>query len=513
MTSIRIILPEQVVPSNRFSIFCMTFNMKKLILIIGLFASINVYSQGWQLLNTGLTTPLKIYSMYFTPQSNYQTGYAVGGQYYQTGLVIKTTDGGDTWSAPVVVTGDILYGVWFIDDNTGFVCSANGKVFMTTDGGAGWTIVLDDPTASFGRIVFKDSQIGVVGGTGVIYTTFNGGLAWIPSPGGSAYNVQDITWGGGNTWYLAGYEKVAKSTDNGVGWTTIHNQAGDLLLGIDSRNSSTLAACGDYGYIYLSNDAGVTWSSLSVDDMLFHDILYVDSCNIYACATPGMIYKSTDGGASFTNTDYLGDFGMFSFFKTDSNWIYVSGSSGNIWRKQDTATLGPVVYAGPDTTICAGDCITLSSATASNCNSVTWATFGDGTFSAPSVVNPTYCPGSADTLAGTVTLVMEGIGSAFCGTSTAIDYLILTIIPCSVGIEGFESTGDFLVYPNPVTDIIYLPVALQSNVISIMDATGRLVMEKRNTQKIEMGNLQPGIYFLKAYRPDNSFYRTVIIKN
>ena len=64
---------------------------------------------------------------------NADTGWAVGGMF--PGGVIKTTDGGESWTFLDCVTGDIPSGVSFIDANTGWVVGPNGTIIKTGDGG------------------------------------------------------------------------------------------------------------------------------------------------------------------------------------------------------------------------------------------------------------------------------------------------------------------------------------------------------------------------------------------
>ena len=104
----------------------------KLTLIFLLSVSI-AFSQSWVELATGLPSNIKVHSIVFTPQSNYQTGYAVGGDNYTSGVVIKTTDGGDTWSAMNTIASEELYSVSFPSNDTGYTCSMEGKVYKTTN--------------------------------------------------------------------------------------------------------------------------------------------------------------------------------------------------------------------------------------------------------------------------------------------------------------------------------------------------------------------------------------------
>src|ERR1700687_136600 len=74
---------------------------------------------------------------------NAQTGWAVGShrvfgtdRYTQT--ILHTIDGGDTWTRQETGSSWPLYGVSFVDAMTGWVVGAY-RIFHTTDGGATWT--------------------------------------------------------------------------------------------------------------------------------------------------------------------------------------------------------------------------------------------------------------------------------------------------------------------------------------------------------------------------------------
>ncbi|MBK7030681.1 MAG: PKD domain-containing protein [Bacteroidales bacterium] len=82
--------------------------------------------------------------------------------------------------------------------------------------------------------------------------------------------------------------------------------------------------------------------------------------------------------------------------------------------------------AGINDTICAGSNYTVSTATATNYSSVSWATTGSGSFTGGNTLNPTYYPSSFDITAGFVNLVMTAQPIAPCSVVIS-DTLILTI--------------------------------------------------------------------------------------
>ena len=86
----------------------------------------------------------------------------------------------------------------------------------------------------------------------------------------------------------------------------------------------------------------------------------------------------------------------------------------------------PVVDAGPDVTICSGQPEQLNG-TASHYSSIIWLTGGDGIFSDPNILNPTYTPGTLDILNGSAVLVLVAYGSELCAYQINSDSLTLSI--------------------------------------------------------------------------------------
>lgn len=75
--------------------------------------------------------------MYQIKMINNNIGFVVGskrinGQY--KGIIIKTLNGGNTWNTQKI-TDNGLQSVFFLDENLGYACGDNGKLWKTTDGG------------------------------------------------------------------------------------------------------------------------------------------------------------------------------------------------------------------------------------------------------------------------------------------------------------------------------------------------------------------------------------------
>ncbi len=118
-------------------------------------------------------------SVFFASQ---RVGYVFGMSGGDLGalFILKTEDGGTTWSTsvvPNVARWGSVEGTFFLDESTGFVRFNNGKLFMTTDGGHGWEGIAG--TTVPGGIAFADPKVGwSLNGGGQFSYTLDSGRNW-----------------------------------------------------------------------------------------------------------------------------------------------------------------------------------------------------------------------------------------------------------------------------------------------------------------------------------------------
>jgi hypothetical protein len=108
-----------------------------------------------------------------------------------------------------------------------------------------------------------------------------------------------------------------------------------------------------------------------------------------------------------------------------------------------TATVGVTVVpspqsdAGQDQTICSNENAQLNGNT-NNAASFIWSTAGDGSFSNPSVLNPTYYPGASDINSGIVELCLTATGNPPCAGQMDCMNLVLLPLP-DVSLAAYPS--------------------------------------------------------------------------
>ncbi len=116
-----------------------------------------------------------LFDLHFFDENN---GIVVGGVDASTQPVVFIThDGGNTWDT-IVPPGYYLRALHFIDNNTGWACGMFGTIIKTTDGGYTWTLQSTGVIGTLFDIDFLDSLNGVASGQDAILITQDGGNTW-----------------------------------------------------------------------------------------------------------------------------------------------------------------------------------------------------------------------------------------------------------------------------------------------------------------------------------------------
>jgi photosystem II stability/assembly factor-like uncharacterized protein len=178
--------------------------------------------------------------------------------------------------------------VYFIDENQGWSVNGQGRIFKTTDSGATWTKVLDQPGTYFRAVVFFDAMRGFASniGTGYypnvtdstpLYLTTNGGTSWSPvttfngpTPAGicnfSRVDDQHVI----ATGRVGGPSFVMTSADQGATWTSTDVSSKIAML-VDSHFSTPQVGLITGGsaidatsqcLVLRTEDGGATWTEV-----------------------------------------------------------------------------------------------------------------------------------------------------------------------------------------------------------------------------------------------------------
>ena len=118
-----------------------------------------------------------------------QEGWIVGDM----GVILATTDNGNTWVKQDSGTEAGLYNVDFRDDKEGYVVGERGTILRTEDGGQNWTEVSTFVKKTLFRINFVDDKNGwIVGSEGTILRSYDRGKTWVKQSSSTENNLYGL---------------------------------------------------------------------------------------------------------------------------------------------------------------------------------------------------------------------------------------------------------------------------------------------------------------------------------
>ncbi len=246
-----------------------------------------------------------------------QNGFALGGSSSGGSILYKTSDGGQNWIRSYVPFGSSLRSTFEIGDKLWFVGSS-GLLIYTQDDGVSWQSTSNPVSNTINSMMITLDKVGFCGAMeGGFLKTTDGGAIWNYSCVYSdltSYNVQDIHFINDSIGFAAqGYGKAVKTTDGGTTWQTIISDTTSVTTvnyGVFFVNENLGFIVGktstDNDIIYKTTDGGNTWSikqNIAGKDLL--DVAFADE-NTGAIVGNGLkILYTNDGGENWQTSDIL----------------------------------------------------------------------------------------------------------------------------------------------------------------------------------------------------------------
>jgi photosystem II stability/assembly factor-like uncharacterized protein len=203
----------------------------------------------WKALSPGII-PYTLASVYFLDEN---IGYAVG----ENGTILKTKDGGINWLAQKSGIYYWLNSVFFIDENTGFAVGENGAILKTIDGGVNWSCKNSGTTNYLMSVYFPEPQIGYAVGSTLCKTT-DGGETWKNLNTSGFHSLFFIN---ANIGYLVGSSgSIVKTTNGGINWVSQISGTTNNLNSVFFSDPNTGYIVGDEGTILKTSNGGFNWT-------------------------------------------------------------------------------------------------------------------------------------------------------------------------------------------------------------------------------------------------------------
>lgn len=271
-------------------------------------------------------------------------GWAVGAPHWNRsekrsrGTIIKTTDGGLTWTAQDAGRVETLNAVFFVNQDLGWAAGEYGTILYTTDGGDHWTLQEVNTTDEFRGLAFSDPLNGWATAVRPVHQDWRGEVddwsasIWHTSDGGRSWAMQALPE---DVSILGRMDFVDSST----GWT-----AGSKRLEGDMGISHA-------GAVYSTTDGGATWSELYSpgEDIALKAVDFLDSFTGWVAGFPtssalsgGFVFHTEDGGRTWERQ------GPGGFFDPLWDIQFIDDKRGYTVGFNDIAAWGPPVYRTED---------------------------------------------------------------------------------------------------------------------------------------------------------------------
>jgi photosystem II stability/assembly factor-like uncharacterized protein len=255
---------------------------------------------SWSSQSSG--TSNNLYSVYF---NNSSTGTAVGGNpLFGGGTVEQTVNSGSSWSFQSSGTGNLLLGVWFTDANNGVAVGNNGTIVRTMNGGASWASVNAGTSDHLYEVCFSDANNGyAVGWLGRILHTADGGASWSSQSSGTNYVLYSVSFSSTSTGTIVGDGgTILRTVNGGSSWTSQSSGTTYSLRAVDFVDANTGYAVGLYGTILKTTNGGSSWTTQSSGTFYdFFGVSFSDANTGVAVGYNGLMKRTTNGGATWTD--------------------------------------------------------------------------------------------------------------------------------------------------------------------------------------------------------------------
>lgn len=298
-------------------------------------------------------------------------GWIVG----EGGVILATTNGGDTWTQQPSGTTRKLTKICMLDAQRGWITGgwqdgSSYLVLRTTNGGATWQ------NQSFGSgcysnedVFFTDANNGWIVGqdSGInphIHRTTNGGTTWtrqtVPagagSPGGIDFVSANEGWVSTSSLYQVPPGAILHTTNGGATWTVQGYTNRHYNYCIDARDAQNIAIGSVQVLtpaseaIVVSHDGGMTWTEHVPPVVAYtHAIAYLGNTIRFACDY-GRVLRSDDDGGSWAYDYHAPPWKSLAWSDHDNGWL-VAGSSvgtdGYCFRSTDAGLSWAREYGAP----------------------------------------------------------------------------------------------------------------------------------------------------------------------
>ncbi|UCE18064.1 MAG: hypothetical protein JSV84_14565 [Gemmatimonadota bacterium] len=277
-------------------------------------------------------------------------GYSQYGRDHFGSTILKTTDGGTTWSEREVGLPNINEAIHFVDESHGWIVGSRGGIAVSTDGGALWTAQSSGTDARLKDIYCINDTLGWAVGEYTILYTSNGGQLWQGAgisygPRFNAVTFQTEK----NGWVVGNGGIILHTADGGSTWTSVSSPTAEDLSDIAFVNQTKGWAVGKNGVILVTEDGGATWvNQQSGTNRSLQALSFSDVQTGWVAGSGGTTLHTTDGGKTWTKISVPANANLYAVHFSEEHRGWVFGAGGVFLHTEDNGITWNPIMNGPN---------------------------------------------------------------------------------------------------------------------------------------------------------------------
>ncbi|NNC95388.1 MAG: T9SS type A sorting domain-containing protein [Chitinophagales bacterium] len=235
------------------------------------------------------------------------------------------------WVSVSSGTTQDLNSVYMISNTKAFVVGNSGTILVTNDGGSNWATVPIATIEDINAIQFIDANVGYAAvDNGIVLKTIDGGATWSIQFTGSSNSMRDLFFVNASVGYFTGENgEILKTTDGGLTFTSQVSNTTERMESIFFTSMTVGYAVGRNGAYVTTTDGGVNWISGSAGTTTdLKDVFFVDATTGFIARQNNFVQKTIDGGTTWLSIPTNIGNGFDALYFSDANNGRGIGNSG-----------------------------------------------------------------------------------------------------------------------------------------------------------------------------------------
>ncbi len=241
-------------------------------------------------------------------------------------------------------TTQYLNSVYFTNANIGVVVGETGTIIKTTDGGTTWQFKVSGTTNHLNVVRFSSTNVGYIGGdNGVLLKTIDGGENWTPLNPGTNEHISSLSFTDNDHGLIVGNGMsgnpmfIRRTVDGGANWTNEFSGM-DGMTSVHMVDANHGYVVGTVGHNHQTSDGGDTWNGIYTANYMPFEEVFHPSINLgFIVGQSSSIRRTANAGGTYSDitpdANYTG--GYHGIFFTSLINGYIVGDDKRIMKTVD----------------------------------------------------------------------------------------------------------------------------------------------------------------------------------